>query len=241
MSEENKTPEVQGERRVKLTSMRKTIAKKMLENTHLAALSLSSYEIDATELLKFRQELVEKEEEYEVRISVTDIFCKIIVEALKQSPGLNAFITEDEMIYHDYINLAFAVALPNGLITPVIKGAEKMSLVEIAKESKRLVEKAKNRKITMDDITGGTFSISSMGPNSTGGVAMPLANYPQAGIVQFGAAIKKPVVIDDQIVIREMLRINMTYNHCVVDGADVMKFNQVIKKLIADPRTLLKM
>jgi pyruvate dehydrogenase E2 component (dihydrolipoamide acetyltransferase) len=212
--------------------MRKAIAKRLVESLHTIAQSSGSYEADVTELLAFREKLVQREAELGTRITVTDLVSLALLRALGEHPDMNAFMTETEMIYHDYINLGVAVSLPNGLVTVVVKGADKMSLVELSRAMKALAAKARAKKLTMEDISDATFTMSSLGPHSAGGVGIPLVSTPQAGIVQFGASLRKPIVIDEQIVIRSLMRINVSYDHRIVDGAEVSRFNQCLRRYI---------
>jgi pyruvate/2-oxoglutarate dehydrogenase complex dihydrolipoamide acyltransferase (E2) component len=239
MAEQNETAQAPAEepgvRRVKLTSMRKAIAKRLVESQRAIAQSGGSYEIDATELLALRQRLLKKEETLGTRITVTDIVSYALIKALGEFPNMTAFMTDAEMIYHDYIHLGVAVTLESGLVTVVIKNAEKMSLAELSKAVKELSAKAKAKRLTMEDISDGTFTMSSLGPNSSGGVGIPLVATPQAGIVQFGAILRQPAVINEQIVIRSMMRINISYDHRIVDGAEVARFNQKLRSYIEDP------
>lgn len=228
-----------GIRRVRLTSMRKAIAKRLAESAHTIAQSGGSYEVDVTELLALREKLVSQEARVGTRITVTDMAAMALVKTLMEHPVMNAFMTETEMVYHDYVNLGVAVALPTGLVTVVVRDAEKMTLVELSKAIKGLIEKAKARKLTMEDVSDATFTISSLGPNSNGGVGIPLVSIPQAGIVQFGASVRKPVVVDEQIVIRSMMRINMSYDHRSVDGMDASRFNRTFREYMENPLTIL--
>jgi pyruvate dehydrogenase E2 component (dihydrolipoamide acetyltransferase) len=232
---DNAAVEEKGIRRVRLTSMRKTIARRLVESLHTIAQSSGSYEVDVTELLALRKSLAEREADIGTRVTVTDLVSFALLRALKESPAMTAFMTETEMIYHDYIHLGIAVALPNGLVTVVVRDADTLPLAELSKAVKALTEKARARKLAIEDISDATFTMSSLGPNSTGGVGIPLVATPQAGIVQFGASIREPVVIDEQIVIRSMMRINISYDHRIVDGAEVSLFNQRLKKYVEDP------
>lgn len=222
------------ERRVKLTSMRKAINKRLVESAQTVAQSGGSYEVDVTNLLALRKKLTERESELGTRITVTDLVSFALLRALKECNYMTAFITDTEMIFHEYINLGVAVSLPNGLVTVVVKDADQMTLVELSKAVKELIERARAKRLTMEDISDATFTMSSLGPNSAGGVGIPLVTIPQAGIVQFGAALRQPVVVDEEIVIRSMMRINISYDHRIVDGAEVSSFNQHLKKYIED-------
>ena len=232
--------EEKGIRRVRLTSMRRAIAKRLVESLNSIAKSSGSYEVDATRMLELRESLAADEEKYGVRISVTDLVARAMVKCLMEFPEMNAFMTDTEMIYHDYVNLGVAVSVPNGLVTVVIREAEKMSLPQLSMAIKEMAAKARARKLVMEDISDATTTISSLGKNSSGGMGIPLVATPQACIIAFGAAQRKPVVIDEQIVIRSMLRINMSYDHRIVDGAEVSKFNARLKQYIEDPKTILE-
>jgi pyruvate dehydrogenase E2 component (dihydrolipoamide acetyltransferase) len=221
--------------RVPLKGMRKAIAKRMLESLSTMAQMSSSAEVDVTRLLEFRGRLVQDEDKLGTRVSVTDVFAWIAVNALKENPEVNASMTDTEILLYPYVNLAVAVALPGGLICPVIRDADRMGLAELSKSSKELIERAKQRKLTMDDMEGGTFTLSSMGPNATGGFGTPIINPPQSGIMQIGPSIRKPVVVEEQIVIRSMMIVNFTFDHRLVDGMAIAGFVRSIKKYVIDP------
>lgn len=231
---DNEQP-ARGERHVKLTSMRKAINKRLVESAQTIAQSGGSYEVDVTGLLALRTRLLEQEEELGVRITVTDLVSFALLRALRECDFMTAFITDTELVFHDYINLGIAVTLSGGLVTVVVRDADEMSLVQFSKAAKVLIEKARAKRLVMEDISDATFTMSSLGPNSSGGMGIPLVTLPQAGIIQFGAALRAPVVVDEQIVIRSMMRINISYDHRVVDGAEVSVFNQRLRQYLEDP------
>ncbi len=224
---------------IALNKMRKTIAKRMVESLQTMAQMTTSAEMDATELLALRAQLAANEEKIGTRITVTDLIARAVVKALQQFPYTNSSMTEDEILLYPYVNLSIAIATPTGLVSPVIHHAEKLSLTEISSAIKDLTTRAISRKLTYDDISGGTFTISSLGNNSSGGAATPIINPPQAGIVQFGAAVRKPIVIDEKIVIRSMMINNFTFDHRILDGVTIRDFIRTVKGYIEHPETIL--
>jgi len=225
--------------RIPLKGMRKTIAKRMVESLHTMAQMTTSAEVDATDLLELRKRLAAREESIGTRITVTDLFARAIVKALMNHPYANASMTDTEILLYPYVNLNIAIALPGGLISPVVRNTEKMSLVELSKTIKELTEKARAKKLQIEDLTDVTFTISSLGSNASGGAATPIINPPQAGIVQFGPAVRKPVVINEELVIRSMMIINYTFDHRLLDGDEIRKLIREVKGYIENPETIL--
>jgi pyruvate dehydrogenase E2 component (dihydrolipoamide acetyltransferase) len=225
-------------KRVPLTPMRKTIASRMVESLQTMAQMTTSAEMDVTDFLNFHARLVEKEAELGVRISITDLMCMTVIKTLMQNPYANATMTDKEILLYPYIHLNLAISLPKGLVSPVIHHTEKMSLAELSLAIKEITERARGNKLTMDDFTAGTFTVSNIGAGGSGGPATPIINPPQAGIVQFGPAIKKPAVVDDAICIRSLMTVNCTFDHRIMDGMAVRDFIRCVKSYIGNPGTI---
>ncbi|MDZ5472777.1 dihydrolipoamide acetyltransferase family protein [Bacillus sp. 31A1R] len=217
---------------------RKQIAKKMTQSLYTIPHCTHFEEIDVTNLIQFRQELKEKK----IQISATAYFIKALSIALKEFPIFNARLNEDqeeiELISEHHIGIA--VDTEEGLIVPVIKHAEQKSLKQIHLEMKELTEKALNDQLTVKDITGGTFTISNVGPLGGSLGATPIIQHPQVALVSFHKTKKMPVVTDDdQIVIRSIMNVSMSFDHRVADGATAVKFTNRLAELIQNPKMLL--
>jgi len=236
--------EVVAGRRVKsskpLKGMRKAIAEHMMRSLAVSAQLTTMGEIDATEMVKLRQDLVEQESVLGTRVTYTDIFVLALAKALKMHPEVNASLIENEIKVWEDINVGVAVALEDGLIVPVIKNADKKSLVEISKTVRELVEKARARKLTPDEVTGGTFTLTNVGALG-GGYTFETAiiNQPESAILRTGAIVERPVVRNGQIVIRPIMTYSLTYDHRLVDGAVAARFMVDLIRLLEKPSLLL--
>lgn len=234
-----KTDEELGIRRVKLTSRRRATAKRLVETQHKIAQCTGSYKVDVTDLWDLRAKLVEKQELIGTKITITDMVSYAIVKALKSASLMNAYMTDSEIIYRDHVQLGVAAALEDGLVTVVVKNADELRLVELSQAVKVLLEKAKAKTLTMEDISGPTFLVSSMGPQSGDSAGTPLLAGDVSGIIQFGGAVRQPVVINEEIVIRSIMSVNMTYDHRIIDGMEVSAFNRNFKEYLQNPILLL--
>ena len=174
----------------------------------------------------------------EKKVSFNDIVLMAAARALVEHPDMNASYTDKGILYHDYVNLGVAVAIPGGLIVPNIKNADLMHLDEISKCAKEQAVKAKDNKLTMDDYSGGTFTVSNLGMFGIDNF-VAIINPPETGILAVGAIVKKPVVREDQIVIRSMMDITLSYDHRLVDGAGAAKFLKTVKDYIENPYLML--
>ena len=226
------------EERIVLTPIRKTIAHAMQRSKNTAAHTLDVGELDCTNLVKFRNEWKERfAEEHGVNLTFMPFFIKASVAALKKFPFVNASITDDEVVVKHYYNVGFAVDTEAGLVVPNIKHADKKSIVQVAKEMNALAEKARDRKLTMDDITGGTFTITN-----AGGVGVllssPVINYPEVAILGVHAIEKRPVVRNGEITIRDMMYLAVQFDHRLIDGVYAIKFRNEIHRLLTEPELL---
>lgn len=231
---------------VKLRGMRKAIADHLVLSLTVAAQLTAMSELDCGELKKFREELVANEKLLGVRISYTDIYVKAAAKVLKEIPMVNASVIDNEIIIWEDINIGVAVALQGadvlggGLIVPVIRNADKKSLSEISLELKNTVQKARDGNLMPDDVSGGTFTITSMGGMGGGwGFGTPIINQPQSAILQPGGIMDRVVVKDGEIVIRPMMPCSFTYDHRVLDGVPAGKFMGRFAQILQNPILLV--
>lgn len=223
-----------------LTQIRKTIAKNMLLSKHNAAHMSVFEEVEISRLINIRASYKEKFAEKGVKLTYLSFIVKAVAQALRHYPQLNSQIdTENNrMVYHNRCHIGIAVDAPDGLVVPVIRDADKLSIFQIAGQIGELATKARARKLTLDDLKDGTFSITSFG--SFGGIyATPILNYPQSGILGIGRILKTPVVKDDEIVIGNIMPLSLTVDHRVVDGGETTRFIYKVMEYLTDPISFL--
>lgn len=228
------------EERVPLRGLRRRIHAKMTQAKHTAAHFHYVDEIDMTALVALRSRAKAKAADKGVKLTFLPFFVKAAVAALKEFPLANSAMddTTDEIVVRKYYDIGIAAATEAGLVVPVVHDADRKSLYDIARDIDRLAEKARDGKLDREDVTGSTFTITSLG--KLGGMfATPIVNYPEVAIIGIHKIEKRPVVIDDQIVIRERMYISSSFDHRVVDGHVGAAFVQRIKELLEDPETLL--
>lgn len=227
------------ERREKMTTIRKRIAQRLVEAQHTAAILTTFNEIDMTEVMALRQKYKDQfKEKYGISLGFMGFFVKSVVEALKAFPKVNAFIDGDEIVYHDYQNIGIAVGTEKGLIVPVIKQAEQLSIAEIEMSIRHYAGKARDGKISVDDLSGGTFTISNGGVYGSL-MSTPILNPPQSGILGMHKIEERPIAKDGQVVIRPMMYVALSYDHRIVDGGESVSFLVKVKEGIEDPARLL--
>jgi pyruvate dehydrogenase E2 component (dihydrolipoamide acetyltransferase) len=223
-----------------LSTIRKTIAKNMLRSKQNAAHMSVMDEVEVSELVAARARINEALADKQMRLSYLPFIIKAVARALKNHPVLNAELDleQERIIYKNYINIGIAMDADEGLVVPVIRDADKKSLLQVAADLRDLMDRAKNRKLSLDDLKDGTFSITSYG--SIGGYfAVPVINYPQVGIFGVGRMVEKPIVKDHQIAIGNMLPISMSVDHRIVDGGEVARFLNEVLGYLKDPLLLL--
>ena len=239
---EKKTGETkmdEGDKIVKLTSMRKVISRKMLESTNQAAQAYMTSSIDATLIQEFREKILAMgEKKHGVRVTITDFVMKITAMAIERHPVINTRWTGEGILFVKDINIGMAMSIKDGLVVPVIKNANKKSIIEIAKDRTALIDKGRNGKLGPAEMTGGTFTVSAMGMFGTE-LFTAIINQPENAILGVGAIIDKPVVVNKQIVIKPMMNLSLTYDHRTIDGADAGRFLQTLKELHDDPMLIL--
>lgn len=233
-----------GDKRVKTTialrGMRGAIAEHMHRSLSVSAQLTAMGEIDMTQMVKLRKDLVDQESVLGTRITYTDLLVLAIAQALKEHPTVNSSLTENEIKVWEDINIGVAVALDEGLIVPVVKAADKKSLKEISQTVRTLAEKAREGKLTPEEVTGGTFTLSNLGAVGAGyRFETVIINQPESAILGTGAITDRVVVRDGQIVIRPIMTYYFTYDHRVIDGAVAAKFMASVIKLLENPNLLL--
>lgn len=226
-------------RRVPMTTIRKRIAQRLVEAQHTAAILTTFNEIDMSAVMAAREKYKDKfKEAHGVGLGFMGFFVKACIHALKQVPEVNAFIEGEDMIYHDYYNVGVAVGTEKGLIVPVIKNAEQLSLAGIELEIRNFALKGKEGKISPNDMSGGTFTISNGGTYGSL-MSTPILNPPQSGILGMHKIEERPVVINKEIVIRPMMYVALSYDHRIVDGKGAVTFLVKVKEAIEDPARIL--
>ena len=225
--------------RVPLRGLRRTIAQRMTHAAFTAPHVTAFDDLDMTELIAYRKNANELLKDRGVKLTYLPFILKALVSALKQHPVLNAHMDDErgEIVLKKEYNIGIAVDTPDGLMVPVVKHVDKKSILEIAADINALIEKTKNRALTVDEMKGGTFTITNMGP--IGGLfATPILNYPEVGILGVHKIEEKPVVRGGEIVIRSMMNLSLSFDHRVIDGAESVRFTNHIKKLLENPNLL---
>ena len=227
------------ETREKMTTRRKRIAENLLMSQQSTAHLTTFNEIDMTAISALRERLkVRVEKDQGVKLSFMPFFVKAACLALKAYPAVNAQIDGDTIVYKHYVNMGIAVAAEGGLVVPSVKDADQKSVVEIGKDISALAKKARDSKLTMDDLTGGTFTITNGGVFGSL-VSTPIINYPQVGILGLHKTQDRPVAIDGKVEIRPMMYIALSYDHRMIDGQQAVLFLVRIKELMEDPAAML--
>lgn len=225
--------------RVKMSKLRQTIAKRLKDSQNTAAILTTFNEIDMHNVMSLRSQYKDKfEKKHAVKLGFMSFFTKAVVQALKEIPSVNAEIDGSDIIYKNYYDIGVAVGTEQGLVVPVVRNCDKLSLAEIEKEIGNLGKKAKDGKLSISDMQGGTFTISNGGVYGSL-LSTPIINPPQSGILGLHNIVKRPVVVDDKIEIRPMMYIALSYDHRIIDGKEAVTFLVKIKELIEDPARLI--
>ena len=235
-SHDNRDPQ---EERVPMSRLRKVVAKRLKEAQNTAAMLTTFNEVDMSSVMSLRSEYKDDfEKDHKIRLGFMGMFVKASIAALKTYPAVNAEINGDDIVYKNYNNIGVAVGTPQGLVVPVIKNAQNLSLSEIEKSINDMGQRAKDGKIGMDELSGGTFTISNGGVFGSL-MSTPILNPPQSGILGMHKIQKRPVAIDDNIEIRPMMYLALSYDHRIIDGREAVSFLVKIKEIIEDPRRLI--
>ena len=226
------------EERIKMTRLRQTIAKRLKQAQENAALLTTFNEVDMTNIMEMRKENQQDfQDRYGVKLGLMSFFVKACVVALKNFPAVNAEIEGDEIIYKNYYNISFAVGTDKGLVVPVLKNADELSFAEIEKNIKQISEKARDGKLTIEDLQGGTFTISNGGVYGSM-LSTPILNLPQSGVLGMHNIIDRPMVINGEIKVRPIMYLALSYDHRIIDGKESVSFLKMIKENLEDPRRL---
>ena len=226
------------EERIKMSRLRQTIAKRLKQAQENAALLTTFNEVDMTNIMEMRKENQEDfQSRYGIKLGFMSFFVKACIVALKAFPSVNAEIDGDEIIYKNYYNMSFAVGTEKGLVVPVLRDADQLSFADIEKNIKTISEKARDGKITIEDLQGGTFTISNGGVYGSM-LSTPILNLPQSGVLGMHNIVERPMVVDGEIKIRPIMYLALSYDHRIIDGKESVSFLKMVKENLEDPRRL---
>jgi 2-oxoglutarate dehydrogenase E2 component (dihydrolipoamide succinyltransferase) len=226
------------EERVKMTRLRQTIAKRLKQAQENAALLTTFNEVDMSHIMEMRKENQEDfQSKYRIKLGFMSFFVKACIVALKSYPAVNAEIDSEDIIYKNYYNISFAVGTEKGLVVPVLKNADELSFADIEKNIKEISEKARDGKLTIEDLQGGTFTISNGGVYGSM-LSTPILNLPQSGVLGMHNIVERPIAINGEIKIRPIMYLALSYDHRIVDGKESVSFLKMIKENLEDPRRL---
>lgn len=227
------------EQRVPMTRLRSRIADRMVEAQHNAAMLTTFNEVDMTKVISLRKRYKDSfEKEHEVRLGFMSFFAKATVEALKKFPVVNASVEGSDIIYHDYYDIGIAVSSERGLMVPILRDVDRQSFADIEGNIAALGKKARDGTMTMEELTGGTFTITNGGIFGSL-LSTPILNPPQSGILGMHAIQERPMAVDGEVVVRPMMYVALTYDHRIVDGREAVQFLVSLKQSLDDPGRLL--
>lgn len=227
------------EKREKMTSLRKTVAKRLVSVKNETAMLTTFNEVDMQPIMELRGKYKDKfKEKHGVGLGFMSFFTKAVTEALKDWPAVGARIEGEEIVYSNFADISIAVSAPKGLVVPVIRNADSMSLAEIEKAIVVLAGKARENKLTIPEMTGGTFTITNGGVFGSM-LSTPIINAPQSAILGMHNIIERPVAVNGQVVIRPMMYLALSYDHRIIDGRESVSFLVRVKQLLEDPARLL--
>jgi 2-oxoglutarate dehydrogenase E2 component (dihydrolipoamide succinyltransferase) len=227
------------ERREKMSNLRKTVSRRLVEAKNTTAMLTTFNEVDMSRIMALRTQYKEKfKEVHGVNLGFMSFFTKAVCFALKEWPAVNAYIDGDSIVYHDYCDISIAVSAPKGLVVPVIRNAESLSMAEIEKKVVELAGKAKNNKLSMEEMQGGTFTITNGGVFGSL-MSTPIINIPQSAILGMHKIQDRPVAENGQVVIKPMMYLAVSYDHRIIDGRESVSFLVKVKELLETPELLL--
>jgi len=226
------------EERIKMTRLRQTIAKRLKQAQENAAMLTTFNEVDMTSIISMRKENQNDfQTRFGIKLGFMSFFVKACILGLKSFPAINAEIDGEDIVYKNYYNVSFAVGTNKGLVVPVLKNADEMSFAEIEKNIKSVSDKARDGKLTIEDLQGGTFTISNGGVYGSM-LSTPIINPPQSAVLGMHNIVERAIIIDKQIKIRPVMYLALSYDHRIIDGKDSVSFLKMVKENLEDPRRL---
>lgn len=227
------------ERREKMSNLRKTVSRRLVEAKNTTAMLTTFNEVDMTNIMDLRAKYKEVfKKQHEVNLGFMSFFTKACCFALKEFPSVNAYIDGEELVYHDFCDVSIAVSAPKGLVVPVIRNAESLDMAQIEKKVVELATKARDNKLTMDEMTGGTFTITNGGVFGSL-MSTPIINIPQSAILGMHKIQERPMAVNGQVVIRPMMYVALSYDHRIIDGRESVSFLVRVKEMLENPEQLL--
>lgn len=226
-------------RREKMTTLRKTISRRLVAVKNETAMLTTFNEINMGPVMELRSRYKDKfKEKHGIGLGFMSFFTKAVSIALKEWPAVNAMIDGDEIVYNDYCDISIAVSAPKGLVVPVIRNAEKLSLADIEREVSSLAKKARENKLTIEEMTGGTFTITNGGVFGSM-LSTPIINAPQSAILGMHNIVERPIALNGEVVIRPVMYVALSYDHRIIDGRESVSFLYRVKELLEDPARML--
>ena len=236
---QGKTLFTREENRSKMSNLRKTVSRRLVEAKNTTAMLTTFNEVDMSAIMAIRTKYKEKFKElHGVGLGFMSFFTKAICFAIQEWPAVNAYIDGEEIIYHDFCDISIAVSAPKGLVVPVIRNAESLSMAEIEKKVVELATKAKDNKLTLEEMQGGTFTITNGGVFGSM-MSTPIINIPQSAILGMHKIVERPIALNGQVVIRPMMYLAVSYDHRIIDGRESVSFLVRVKELLENPELLL--
>lgn len=227
------------EKRVPMSRLRKRVAERLLEAKNTTAMLTTFNEVNMGPIMELRKQYqAQFEKRHGVRLGFMSFYVKAVVESLKRFPEVNASLDGDDIVYHNFFDVSIAVSTPRGLVTPVLRDCDRLSLADIEKDIKELAVKGRDGKLTVDDMTGGNFTITNGGVFGSL-MSTPIINPPQSAILGMHKIEDRPVAVDGQVVIQPMMYLALSYDHRMIDGRESVSFLVSIKELLEDPTRLL--
>ena len=226
------------EEKIRMTRLRQTIAKRLKQAQENAALLTTFNEVDMSSIMEIRKDNQDDfQSNYGIKLGFMSFFVKACIVGLKSFPAVNAEIDGEDIIYKNYYNISFAVGTEKGLVVPVLKNADELSFADIEKNIKEISEKARDGKLAIEDLQGGTFTISNGGVYGSM-LSTPILNLPQSGVLGMHNIVERPIVVDGEIKIRPIMYLALSYDHRIIDGKESVSFLKMIKENLEDPRRL---
>lgn len=226
-------------RRAKMSRMRRTISTRLVSAKNDTAMLTTFNEVDLSEIMALRKKHQDRfVEKNGIKLGFMSLFAKACAKALMEMPDVNAFLDDNEIIYHDYVDISIAISTDNGLVVPPVKNVESKSFAQIEHEIRDLAIKARDNKLTLDELSGGTFTITNGGVFGSM-MSTPILNPPQSAILGMHNIVQRPVAVDGEVVIRPMMYLALSYDHRVIDGSTSVTFLVKVKNMLEDPITLL--